>query len=90
MKYGVRCFPIKYCRKKAREGRNHLAEIEQKIREYGMECNVDSSGENLKGLDEYELFFDYIVHNGKSEKNSKSFLNLGKQGTWTNSCPPTL
>ena len=45
---------------KTSEGKNRLAEIEQKIREYGIVSNVDSSEKNLKGLDDaqydYELF----------------------------------
>lgn len=67
---------------KTSEGKNRLAEIEQKIREYGIVSNVDSSEKNLKGLDDaqydYELFLITLgtlyhlesVCMKKSEKNS--------------------
>ena len=42
IRYGVRRFSIKYCKEKARERRNRLAETEQKIHEYGIGCSVDS------------------------------------------------
>ena len=72
----------KNTKEKAKDHRNRLAEIEQKICEYDILCNIDPSVKNLNDLDavkhKYELLFDYIVCGHIRWNEFKILLKLEK------------
>ena len=81
---------IGYSKKKAKERRSELVNLERRLKECQWKCDEYPSTENLCDLEvvkwEYEFHYDYITQGAiigsrmnwyeEGEKNSKYFLNL--------------
>ena len=93
MFYGIhkiRQRTITYGKGKARERREKLQKVKEKLEECTEKCDIDPTSGNLEKLEclqtEYEQFYDYITQGAitrsrvtwyeMSEKNHKYFLNL--------------
>lgn len=93
MFYGIhkiRQRTITYGKGKARERREKLQKVKEKLGECTEKCDIDPYSGNLKKMEclhtEYDQFYHYITHGAiirsrvtwyeMSEKNDKYFLNL--------------
>ena len=91
VKYKIRQTTISYSKGKAKERRNKLAEVENKLKESEMLC-AHPTEKNIEDLEkykmEYDSMYDHITQGNiirskaawyeKGEKNNKYFLNLEK------------
>lgn len=90
VKYRIRQITISYSKQKAKERRNKLSDIENKLKESEKLCATDPTEKNIEDFQkqktEYDSLFDYIIQGNiirsratwyeKGEKNNKYFLNL--------------
>ena len=91
LKYRIRQFTIVFSKQKAKERRNKLADIENRLRKSELLCATDPTENNIENLQkvkiEYDSMYDYIIQGNiipsratwyeKGEKN-KYFLTLEK------------
>lgn len=92
IKYRIRQITISFSKEKAKERRNNLVEIENKLKESKVLCATDLTEKNIEEFEkskiEYDSMYDYITQGNiirskatwyeKGEKNNKYFLSLEK------------
>ncbi|KAL9965346.1 hypothetical protein ACROYT_G029135 [Oculina patagonica] len=90
IKYRIRKETISYSKRKARDRRDKLSELEKSVKEWEEKCNELPTAENLAKLEEqkieYEAMYDYITQGAmirsrarwyeKGEKSNSYFLRL--------------
>ena len=64
IKYKIRQVSTKYSKRKARQRRESLEEIETMLKSYQEKCSTDPSAENIEQLEtlksKYDAYFDYL------------------------------
>ena len=92
MKYRIRQSTIVFSKQKAKQRRNKLADIENRLRKSELLCATDPTENNIENLEkvkiEYDSMYDYITQGNiirsratwyeKGEKINKYFLTLEK------------
>ena len=90
IKYKIRQDTISYSKRKARERKAKMADLETKLKNFQIQCDQDPSLENVNKLEilktEYDLQYEYIAQGAiirsrarwyeQGEKSNKYFLNL--------------
>ena len=99
IKYRIRKETITFSKRKARERRDKLSELEKEVKRWQELCDESPTSENLTGLEEtrirYESAYDYITQGAiirsrvrwfeKGEKSDSYFLRLENQNN-SSSC----